>query len=196
MRCPMMITAFIETPCHDCGTILLYTNLRTWQVARNPLDAFVSFYKFLPDYDGLEPGDITMEQFKDAIFAGAAQAGQIWHHFVSWSAAVALCLAALLVASVCSSNGCPHIPIPSIHLSVSGRQRLVLSLRWTVRNEKNVLWVCFEDLKADLSGQVKRVADFLGIACDEKLLATVVEKSSFEVGVIQRIHLDRCLLSN
>ena len=28
----------------------------------NPLDAFVSFFKFLPDYDGLEPGDITMEQ--------------------------------------------------------------------------------------------------------------------------------------
>lgn len=53
-------------------------------VARNPIDAFVSFYHFLPDYDGLEPGDITMEDFKDAIFAGAAQAGQIWHHFLSW----------------------------------------------------------------------------------------------------------------
>ena len=53
-------------------------------VARDPIDAFVSFFHFLPDYDGLIPGDITMEQFKDAIFAGAAQAGQIWHHFLSW----------------------------------------------------------------------------------------------------------------
>jgi hypothetical protein len=25
-----------------------------------------------------------MEEFADAIFAGASQAGQIWHHFAGW----------------------------------------------------------------------------------------------------------------
>ena len=36
-----------------------------------------------------------------------------------------------------------------------------------------MLWITFEDLKEDLEGSVKRVADFLKIECDEKLLATV-----------------------
>lgn len=51
---------------------------------RNPLDAFVSFHKFLPAYMALRPGDLTMTQFADAIFAGASQAGQIWVHFLGW----------------------------------------------------------------------------------------------------------------
>ena len=36
-------------------------------VARDPLDAFVSFHKFLPAYTGLQPGDISHEQFAAAI---------------------------------------------------------------------------------------------------------------------------------
>lgn len=36
-----------------------------------------------------------------------------------------------------------------------------------------MLWITFEDLKEDLEGSVKKVADFLQIECDEKLLATV-----------------------
>eukprot|EP00941_MAST-03F_sp_MAST-3F-sp1_P001963 g1963.t1 len=53
-------------------------------VSRHPLDAFRSFYHFLPDYAGLEENDLTMEQFKNAIFSNVSQTGQIWHHFVSW----------------------------------------------------------------------------------------------------------------
>ena len=53
-------------------------------VARNPLDAFLSFYKFLPAYTGLRAGDITPEQFADAIFAGASHSGQIWGHMLGW----------------------------------------------------------------------------------------------------------------
>ena len=47
-------------------------------VARNPLDAFVSFHRFLPAYTGLQPGDITAERFAEAIFAGASHSGQIY----------------------------------------------------------------------------------------------------------------------
>lgn len=53
-------------------------------VARNPLDAFLSFHKFLPAYTGLQAGDITYESFADAIFAGASHSGQIWEHMLGW----------------------------------------------------------------------------------------------------------------
>ena len=53
-------------------------------VARNPCDAFVSFFKFLPPYMGLKSDDIAMENFSSAIFAGVSHSGQIWHHFRDW----------------------------------------------------------------------------------------------------------------
>ena len=56
-------------------------------VARNPEDAFVSFFHFLPGYTGLEPDDITMKQFADAIFAKtASHNGTIWDHYMGWYA--------------------------------------------------------------------------------------------------------------
>ena len=42
-----------------------------------------------------------------------------------------------------------------------------------MRGRDDVLWITFEDLKEDLPGSVKKVADFLKIECDDKLLATV-----------------------
>lgn len=88
---------------HDCGQDLsepqcavprAFKSHATWEnickgaryvyVARDPLDAFYSFYKFLPAYTNLKPGDITQEQFAEAIFAGVSHSGQIWHHFLSW----------------------------------------------------------------------------------------------------------------
>jgi len=53
-------------------------------VARDPLDAFVSFFNFLPGYMGLTTDDITMKQFADAIFAGVSHSGNIWNHFLGW----------------------------------------------------------------------------------------------------------------
>eukprot|EP00039_Didymoeca_costata_P023604 m.7661 g.7661 ORF g.7661 m.7661 type:complete len:296 (-) comp3751_c0_seq1:2005-2892(-) len=102
-------------------------------VARNPLDAFMSFYKFMPAYVGLKEGDITMDEFADAIFAGASQAGQIWHHFLSW---------------------------------------------WHKRNDENVLFLFFEDLKDDLEKNIHKIAEFMGIAIDDELLEIVKKQSS------------------
>ena len=53
-------------------------------VARNPLDAFYSFFKFLPSFTGLRQGDLDEEAFAKAIFAGASHSGQIWDHFLGW----------------------------------------------------------------------------------------------------------------
>jgi len=48
------------------------------------------------------------------------------------------------------------------------------------RRETNVLFVYFEDMKKDLAGMVRRVADFLGVApLSDAELALVVEKCGF-----------------
>lgn len=104
-------------------------------VARDPSDAFYSFYKFLPPYMGLQDGDITMEDFSQAIFANVSHSGQIWHHYLGW---------------------------------------------WERRNDPNVLWVFFEDLKTDFDAQVRRVAAFMNIDLDDLLFAKVREMASFD----------------
>jgi aryl sulfotransferase len=51
---------------------------------------------------------------------------------------------------------------------------------WEQRDNPNVLWVCFEDLKADLKGEIARIASFLGFSEDKALFDMVLEKSSFK----------------
>eukprot|EP00746_Dinoflagellata_sp_MGD_P114128 gnl/MRDRNA2_/MRDRNA2_50715_c0_seq1.p1 gnl/MRDRNA2_/MRDRNA2_50715_c0~~gnl/MRDRNA2_/MRDRNA2_50715_c0_seq1.p1 ORF type:complete len:345 (-),score=70.09 gnl/MRDRNA2_/MRDRNA2_50715_c0_seq1:29-988(-) len=48
---------------------------------------------------------------------------------------------------------------------------------WERRNDPNVLWVCFEDMKEDLRREITRVAKFMDIPLTEELLA-IVEKNS------------------
>jgi hypothetical protein len=50
---------------------------------------------------------------------------------------------------------------------------------WQWKDEPNVLWVCFEDLKSDLKAQIRRIAKFMEIPLTEDLLSAVEEKSSF-----------------
>lgn len=51
-------------------------------VCRNPEDAFVSFYNFLPKYMHCE--GIGVETFAKAIFGGLSHSGGLWSHLVSW----------------------------------------------------------------------------------------------------------------
>jgi len=104
-------------------------------VCRNPEDAFISFYRFLPALVGIDPRSIAMEEFADAIFSGVSHSKGIWEFYASW---------------------------------------------WERRHDKNVLWVCYEDMRVDLRTQVLRVAKFMGISCDEAHLALVEELSSFK----------------
>eukprot|EP00040_Diaphanoeca_grandis_P043886 m.10605 g.10605 ORF g.10605 m.10605 type:complete len:315 (+) comp8409_c0_seq1:78-1022(+) len=104
-------------------------------VVRNPQDAFVSFYNFLPGYMGVSTNDVTMEEFADAIFAGVSQSGKIWHHFLDW---------------------------------------------WEQRNNPNVLWLFYEDLKEDLSGAIRQIAAFLKIDVDDDLMAITETNSTYK----------------
>lgn len=51
---------------------------------------------------------------------------------------------------------------------------------WKLRDRDNVLVLPFADLKADLPGSVRRVAELMGVSLTEAEHAAVVERSSFE----------------
>jgi aryl sulfotransferase len=51
---------------------------------------------------------------------------------------------------------------------------------WDLRDEPNVLLVHYNDLQADLEGEMRRVAGFLDIDIPEALWAGVVERCTFE----------------
>lgn len=51
---------------------------------------------------------------------------------------------------------------------------------WGRRKDKDVLPLCFEDMKANLPGTVERVAEFIGIPLDEELRDIVVRQSDIK----------------
>ena len=51
---------------------------------------------------------------------------------------------------------------------------------WDERHRPNVLLVHYNDLKADLSGEMRRVADFLGISVPPDIWPELVEAAGFE----------------
>ncbi|MEQ8665488.1 MAG: sulfotransferase domain-containing protein [Rhodospirillales bacterium] len=51
---------------------------------------------------------------------------------------------------------------------------------WDIRELPNVLMVHFADLKADMAGEIRRIADFLDIEIDEANWETILEHCSFD----------------
>ncbi len=51
---------------------------------------------------------------------------------------------------------------------------------WAIRNLPNVKLVHFNDLKADLTGSIREIADFLAIKVDPPTLAKIVEHCTFD----------------
>lgn len=51
---------------------------------------------------------------------------------------------------------------------------------WEARHRPNVLFVHFNDLKADLSGEMRRIADFLGIFVPEAMWPELVSMADFD----------------
>lgn len=51
---------------------------------------------------------------------------------------------------------------------------------WNVRHLPNVLFVHFDNLKRDLDGQIRRIADFLQIEVPDDQWASIVEHSTFD----------------
>lgn len=55
-----------------------------------------------------------------------------------------------------------------------------LSSWWEQRNNKDVLLLCYEDMKADLAGTIKSLAQFINIDLDDELFQIVLKQSSRE----------------
>ena len=53
-----------------------------------------------------------------------------------------------------------------------------LMVWWEHRNDDDVLFLFFDDLKEDHAGCVSSIAKFIGIDCDETLLARVVHTTT------------------
>ena len=51
---------------------------------------------------------------------------------------------------------------------------------WARRNEPNLLFVHYNDMKADLGGEMRRVAAFLDIEIPESKWAAAIDRCSFE----------------
>ena len=51
---------------------------------------------------------------------------------------------------------------------------------WPQREQGNILFVCFEDIKEDLPRQVARIAEFLDIELDDELRDIVLRQSTFD----------------
>jgi hypothetical protein len=48
------------------------------------------------------------------------------------------------------------------------------------RQRENILFLKYEDMKRDLTATVTRIAEFIGVAADQKLVERVVAGSGFE----------------
>jgi len=55
-----------------------------------------------------------------------------------------------------------------------------MSTYWQHRNEPNVLFVHYDELKQDLEKQIRRIAAFIGVGIDEKKMPGILQRCSFE----------------
>lgn len=100
-------------------------------VARDPRDAFVSFYNFLPAY--MHAGRLSVERFAVAIFGGLSHSGGIWAHFVGW---------------------------------------------WERRNDEDVLFLTYEDVKSDPRAAIAEIAAFMGVSADAATVDRVYARTT------------------
>lgn len=65
---------------------------------------------------------------------------------------------------------------------------------WEVREQPQVLLLCYEAMTADLPGTVRKVANFIGVDLDDELLAIVVRQSSLDFMLAYKDRFDDKLM--
>lgn len=65
---------------------------------------------------------------------------------------------------------------------------------WRHRDDANVLLLAYEHMKADLTGTIRRVADFIGIELDDELLAMTQEHASLDFMLAHKDRFDDSLM--
>lgn len=75
----------------------------------------------------------------------------------------------------------------------SGYWQHVLSW-WEQRDNPAILFLCFEEMKTDLAGTIRRVADFIDIPLDDELFEIVYHQSAIEFMKAHEKHFDDHLM--
>ncbi|MBM4255870.1 MAG: sulfotransferase domain-containing protein [Deltaproteobacteria bacterium] len=65
---------------------------------------------------------------------------------------------------------------------------------WPHRHDPNVLFLCYEDMQADLSATVERIATFIGCPLDDDLRTIVIHQSSLPFMQANQRHFDDHLI--
>jgi hypothetical protein len=65
---------------------------------------------------------------------------------------------------------------------------------WPRRDDGDVLLLCYEGMRADRAGTVRRIAAFIGVALDDALLDLTLERSSMEYMLAHRHRYDDRLM--
>ena len=65
---------------------------------------------------------------------------------------------------------------------------------WPHRNDPEVLFLCYEDMKQDLPLTIQRIATFIGCEVDNELFNIVLRQSSVEFMRVHKQHFDDHLI--
>lgn len=144
------------------GALPIHGAVRYIHVARDGRDAALSYHnhtllltdEMLDRFDGFGLGDETLAR----PFPRTPQdPGEYFHRWMTQAA---------------GPDATDGLPLPSYFDFERSW--------WEARDEENVLLVHYADLKADLDGEMRRVAGFLGIETPDALWPGLVEAAGFE----------------
>ncbi len=125
-------------------------------VARHPLDAAVSFYHHIDNLDRERLRELTGQTDDPAPTAPRPELAEWIHRWITWEGT--------------ADQELDSLPGFMMHLSDA----------WSRREEPNVVLVHFDDLIADLEGEMRRLASILGIDIEGDLWPELVEAATFQ----------------
>lgn len=140
----------------------LHDNVRYIHVARGGLDAFMSWHNHVTSYTALALGAMDAIGLQDEIIARPYPRPPlgIRDFFRAW------------MTDGEGARLADDMP--------AARYFAIERSFWADRRRENVLLVHYNDLKADLDAEMRRVSAFLGIPVDERLWPGLVDAARFE----------------
>ena len=137
----------------------IYDELRYIHVARDPRDACMSFFNHFTGMTA-QAFDMMDETAPRELGKSPRDVGDLPTFWRRWFTEG---------AHPGAQDGYPDLSFVDFEKSY-----------WAARRRENVLLVHFNDLKADRDGEMRRIAEFLGIVTPKELWPKLVEAASFE----------------
>ena len=134
---------------------------------RNPNDAALSLYYFFRGWF-FQPDELDLDGFIECFYQRK-----------------------LPVNCFFNAHQMRHLSNDHSSCEIGSASWFCLVVSWyPLRKEKNILWLHYEDLKADLPKCVRMMADFIGVTLDESLMDIVLHQvCAFYLTNSTRYHL-------